>query len=57
MNAKKTKKMVMSKGGTRPETLKLIIYGSKTGQVKPFTYLGQLITESGRCDEELLNYD
>ena len=52
MNIKKTKTMVISQ---KVETSKVNITldGQPVEQVERFVYLGQLITENGKCDEEI----
>ena len=52
MNIKKTKTMVISR---KVETHKVNITldGQPVEQVERFVYLGQLITENGKCDEEI----
>jgi hypothetical protein len=51
INIKKTKAMRISrKGGGR---LNIMIEGKQVEQVKRFKYLGALITEDGRCVEEI----
>ena len=52
MNVKKTKTMVVSRKADPPH-VKINIEGQTIEQVSRFMYLGQLITEDGRCDEEI----
>ena len=52
MNAKKTKTMVISKMNRSPK-VNINIDGTNIEQVNKFTYLGHLITEDGRCEEEV----
>ena len=51
INCKKTKGMVVSKGQSPACALKI---GDNTiKQVQKFNYLGSLLTENGKCDEEI----
>ena len=52
MNVKKTKTMVFSKKETVP-SVNITINNNMVEQVKSFTYLGQLVTEDGRCEKEV----
>ena len=54
MNVKKTKTMMIhrEKSDTRP-VLNIKVDGSTLEQVSKFVYLGQLITEDGKCEEEI----
>ena len=51
-NAKKTKTMMISKKDDKPKISKTID-GTNIEQVTNFPYLGQKITEDGRCEEEI----
>ena len=53
MNAKKTKTMIISKKDKQTD-VKITIDGVAIEQVHSFTYLGQLIKDNGRCEEEVL---
>ena len=53
MNAKKTKSMVISKMCPSPR-IHISIDGEPIQQVDTFTYLGQLITEDGKNDHEII---
>ena len=48
---KKTKVMVISKKGNKK--LKIVINGDEIEQVKQFRYLGSVLTEDGRCEQEI----
>ena len=52
MNAKKTKAMIIPKKDDKPR-ISTIIDGTNIEQVANFPYLGQKITEDGRCKEEI----
>ena len=52
MNVKKTKTMVVSRKVDIPQ-VNINIDGQVIEQVSHFMYLGQLITEDGKCDEEI----
>ena len=52
MNVNKTKTMVVSKKDVIPQA-QMHIHGQLIEQVLRFTYLGQLITEEGKCEEEI----
>ena len=52
MNVNKTKTMVVRRKDVIPQA-KIYIDGHLIGQVPRFTYLGQLITEEGKCEEEI----
>ena len=52
MNAKKTKTMIISKREDKPK-ISATIDGTDIEQVTNFPYLGQKITEDGRCEEEI----
>ena len=52
MNAKKTKTMIITKTDDKPK-LSMSIEGTDILQVPNFPYLGQQITEDGRCEEEI----
>ena len=54
MNAKKTKTMVITRSSPTPK-LKITIDGEEVKQVESFTYLGQLITEDGKNDNEIMH--
>jgi len=51
INKKKTKVMLIAKKGNRK--VKIIINGDEIEQVKQFRYLGSVITEDGRCEQEI----
>ncbi|XP_038071377.1 uncharacterized protein LOC119740219 [Patiria miniata] len=50
MNVKKTKTMVISK---RKSKTSIQVDGKELEQVDSFIYLGQMITEDGRCQDEI----
>lgn len=52
MNAKKTKTMIVTKKNDKPK-ISTSIDGTDIEQVTDFPYLGQKITEDGRCEEEI----
>ena len=52
MNAKKTKTMIITKKDDKPR-ISTTIDGTNIEQVTNFPYLGQKITEDGRCEEEI----
>ena len=52
MNIKKTKTMVISKKKEIPN-VKIELDGQEVEQVSKFVYLGELITENGKCEEEI----
>ena len=52
MNAKKTKTMIITKKEDKPK-IKTTIDGIDIEQVTHFTYLGQEMTEDGRCETEI----
>jgi hypothetical protein len=52
MNAKKTKTMIITKKADKPK-INTSIDGTCIEQVAQFPYLGQKITEDGRCEEEI----
>ena len=52
MNATKTKTMVITRKDQTPE-INIEIDGCKIAQVKEFVYLGQTITDDGRCDKAI----
>ena len=52
MNIKKTKTMVISKTKDIPN-VKIELDGQEVEQVSKFVYLGELITENGKCEEEI----
>ena len=52
MNVKKTKTMIISKKAVVPR-VNIELDGQVLEQVSCFTYLGQTITEDGKCDEEI----
>ena len=52
MNAKKTKSMIITRKEIKP-SMNLTIDGTEIDQVTNFPYLGQKITEDGRCEEEI----
>ena len=51
ISAKSTKLMVISMTANKPK-VNITIYGIETEQIANFTYLGHLIPEDGKCDEE-----
>src|SRR6188768_2664424 len=51
INVKKTKTMVVSRGGGK--SVNIVIDGQKVEQVKKFRYLGALISDDGRCLDEV----
>ena len=53
MNVKKTKTMVVCRDET-PD-VRIVINGQVLEQVKKFKYLGQWITDDGRCECEIMN--
>ena len=52
MNATKTKSMVISRKEETPQ-IKLDIDGAAINQVQQFKYLGQTISDDGKCDAEI----
>ena len=52
LNTKQTEMIAMSKEVSIPQ-VKISIDGTEIEQVSKFTYLGHLITEDGKCDEEV----
>ena len=52
MNIKKTKSMVITKKSEVPK-IDIRIDGKPIEQVSSFTYLGQLVTEDGRSEQEI----
>ena len=52
MNAKKTKTMIISKVPTA-NRITISVDGANIEQVSRFTYLGQTITEDGKCEGEI----
>ena len=52
MNAKKTKTMLFTRQGDNKK-ISLKIDDVNIEQVKTFTYLGQLVTENGKCEDEV----
>ena len=53
MNVKKTKTMVVCRDET--QDMRIVINGQVLEQVKTFKYLGQWITDDGRCECEIKN--
>ena len=53
MNTKKTKTMVVRRDLEDGSTAKIKVDGVILEQVKKYQYLGQLITEDGRCEAEI----
>ena len=53
MNTKKTKTMVIRRDADEPVKVQIIVDGVVLEQVKMYQYLGQLITEDGRCEVEI----
>ena len=56
MNTLKTKVLVVSKHGNARQ-IKVKLDGHQLEQVDKFTYLGQTITNDGRCEEEIKKKD
>ena len=52
VNITKTQVMVISKSDTQ-ETANITIEGKRLEQVSRFSYLGSIITQNGRCDEDI----
>ena len=52
INAKKTKLMIISRVANKPQ-VNITIDGTEIEQVAKFTYLGYLITEDEKCDDEI----
>ena len=52
MNATKTKSMVISRKEETPQ-IKFDIDGAAINQVQQFKYLGQTISDDGKCDAEI----
>ena len=52
MNAKKTKSMLITRNNSN--NIKLRIDDADVQQVKSFIYLGQIITDDGKCDTEIV---
>ena len=52
MNVSKTKTMRVNKTG-EGRKIEVIVDGSGLGQVRNFKYLGQIITDDGKCDHEI----
>ena len=52
VNITKTQVMVISKSETQ-ETANITIEGKRLEQVSRFSYLGSIITQNGRCDEDI----
>ena len=53
MNVKKTKTMVIRRDVKEECNIKIKVNGKTLEQVKKYVYLGHLITEDGRCDQEI----
>ena len=53
MNVKKTKTVVVCSDET--SDVRIIVNGQVLEQVKKFKYLGQWITDNGRCECEINN--
>ena len=53
MNTKKTKMMLISRDDNK-STMNITIDGTPVEQVNKFVYLGELITDDGKCDSEIL---
>ena len=53
MNTKKTKTMVVRKNVDEGCRVRIVVDGVTLEQVDKYTYLGQVITEDGRCEVEI----
>ena len=53
MNTKKTKTMVIRRNVDEPCRVDILVDGVTLEQVDKYTYLGQVITEDGRCELEI----
>ena len=53
MNVKKTKTMVVCRDKNEQHRVSINLNGQVLEQVDKFKYLGQLITDDGRCDQEV----
>ena len=53
MNVKKTKTMVIRRNVQEERKIKIMVNGKELEQVEKYVYLGHLITEDGRCDQEI----
>ena len=53
MNTKKTKTMVIRRNVDEPCRVDILVDGVTLEQVDKYTYLGQVITEDGRCEVEI----
>ena len=51
MNVSKTKTMMVNKVGEE-RNIAIDVDGQELEQVRDFRYLGQIITDDGRCDKE-----
>ena len=52
MNVSKTKTMLVNKAGEE-RNIAIDVDGQELEQVRDFKYLGQIITDDGRCDKEV----
>ena len=52
MNVSKTKTMMVNKAGEE-RNIAIDVNGQELGQVRDFRYLGQIITDDGKCDKEV----
>ena len=52
MNVSKTKTMTVNKAGEE-RTIATYVDGQELEQVRDFRYLGQIISDDGRCDKEV----
>ena len=52
MNVSKTKTMLVNKAGEERD-IAIDVDGQELEQVRDFRYLGQIITDDGRCDKEV----
>ena len=53
MNTKKTKTMIVRRDINDGSKLNIKVDGATLEQVESYQYLGQLITEDGRCEVEI----
>ena len=53
MNVKKTKTMIIRRDIKDGSKVNITVEGRSLEQVESYVYLGQLITEDGRCDREI----
>ena len=52
MNSKKTKIMVISRNENKPK-VNITVDGTAVEQVRSFNYLGQTVSDDGRCVDEI----